>query len=201
MGYNIEDIQSKTKPGDIADRPVLGTTYRAEFHGKSVALVEEEVRRQVASKLTSKRRRPLFGSATRKENKKKRFPSELGPLRNSRALPAEQPEGEAQPPPGTMRSEWVLMRKAHRIAKQRAEREAEKAAAKREREEDKEKKKKAMQEKRDREKAERAKVRADKATRRKMVVICSKTIAVARPVITTVEHILAYPGAQTAAQS
>ncbi len=158
MGYSIEDIQSKTKPGDIADHPVLGTTYRVEFHGKSVALVEEEVRRLVASKLTSKRRRPLFGSATRKKNKRKLFPSQVAPLRPSRALPAKQSEGEEQPPPGTTRNEWRMLRKAFRMAKQRAEREAKKAAAKREREAENEKKKKAMQEERDKKKKERAKV-------------------------------------------
>ncbi len=201
MGYKTEDILSNTNPGDIEDHPVLGTTYRLHLHCKSFALVEEEVRRLVALKLTSKSRRPLFGSATRKKSEKKRYPSQRFPHRISRALPAEQPEGEEQPPPGTTRSEWVLIRSALRMAKKRAEREAKKAAAKREREAENEKKKKAMQEKRDQKRTERAKARAENAARRKIVRICSRTIARARPVITTVEVLLAHPAAQKATQS
>ncbi len=63
MGYDTAAIKSKTEPCDIEDHPVLGTTYRVELHGTSRALVEEELRRQIFSKLASKPRRALFGSA------------------------------------------------------------------------------------------------------------------------------------------
>ena len=61
MGYNIEDIQMKSNPEDIEHHPVLGTTYRVEIHTTSQALVEEDLRRQVASKLKSKGRQSVFG--------------------------------------------------------------------------------------------------------------------------------------------
>ncbi len=235
MGYNTADIEGKTEPGDIADHPVLGTTYRVELHGMSRALLEEEVRQEVFSNLASKRRRAPFGSDgaagassgdknaapadgasdidtsgsssdsddknKKKKAKRNRTLVNRWQLRDSRAKKAEQPQGEPPLPPGTTSREQRLISRAQQIARQREEREAEKAVAKREREAAKAEKKKATKERQDNRKAEKAKARLAKRTRKIIVDVCTKTIVAARPVIRTAETLLADPGAQKAPRS
>ena len=223
MGYNIEDIQMKSNPEDIEHHPVLGTTYRVEIHTTSQALVEEDLRRQVASKLKSKSRRSVFGEATdgaaaassgvkrlaladaasssescsssRGSYKKKKKKRKRNKHQHKRHTGQPQPSAEdaAELPPGMSMREHRTIAKARRQAELRAEREKAKEEAKAKREQEKEQRLQNKKAQQEAKKAQLQQKKADRATRSKIVSDCMKTIVGARPVIRATEILLAHP--------
>ncbi len=217
MGYNIEDIQMKSNPEDIEHHPVLGTTYRVEIHTTSQALVEEELRRQVFSKLNKSKSRPsVFGevtdgaaaassgvkrlaladaasssescSSSRGSYKQKKKKMKRNKHQHKRHRGEPQPSAE-----DAAEREHRTIAKAERQAELKAQREHAKAEAKAKRELEKEQRlqnKKAQQEAK---KVLLQQKKADRATRSKIVSDCMKTIVGARPVIRTTEILLADP--------
>ncbi len=223
MGYNIEDIQSKSNREDIEHHPVLAATYRVEVHTTSRALVEEDIRRQVASKLKSKSRRSVFGEATdgaaaassgvkrlaladaasssescsssSSSYKKKKKKRKRNKHQHKRHTGQPQPSAEdaAELPPGMSMREHRTIAKAQRQAELRAQREQAKAEAKAKREQEKEQRLQNKKAQQDAKKAQLQQKKADRATRSKIVSDCMKTIVGARPVIRATEILLAHP--------
>ena len=222
MGYNIEDIQSKSNPDDIEHHPVLGTTYRVEIHTTSQALVEEDLRRQVASKLKSKGRRSVFGevtdgavaassgikrpapagdgsssdsSSSSSSSDKRRRKSKKNKHKNKGHAAPPQPSAldPVDLPPGMTMREHRTMEKARRQAELRAERAKAKEEAKAKREQEKEQRLQNKKAQQEEKKALLEQKKADRATRSKIVSDCTKTIVGARPVIRATELLLAHP--------
>ncbi len=222
MGYNIEDIQSKSNREDIEHHPVLGTTYRVEIHTTSQALVEEDLRRQVASKLKSKGRQSVFGeitdgavaassgikrpapagdgsssdsSSSSSSSDKRRRKSKRNKHKNKGHTAPPQPSAldPVDLPPGMSMREHRTIEKARRQAELRAERAKAKEEAKAKREQEKEQRLQCKKAQQEAKKAQLAQKKAERATRSGIVSDCTKTIVRARPVIRATELLLAHP--------